>query len=88
MLFIIVIIAILQSRYIKNFISGPYDLSFSELDSIKDVSMADRYFVRVTGTKIVDTGAYETTIRKINGVETDRRLSGRFYALLIGPMKT
>jgi hypothetical protein len=42
-----------QSRYIQNFLMGPYDLGPADLDSIRDVSEAPRYFARVSSKAIV-----------------------------------
>ena len=44
-----------QSRYIQNFLMGPYDLGPADLDSIRDVSKTPRYFARVSGSKAIDT---------------------------------
>lgn len=73
-----------QLRYIQNFVMGPYDLGTAELDAIRDVSQAPRYFVRVIGSEAIDTGIQQITIRKRGGVETSRSVSGGYYALAVG----
>lgn len=80
----IVLFSIAQHRYITNFIMGPFDLGQPELDSISDVSTAPRYFARVTGSKAIDTGIQNITVRKRGGVETSRSVSGAYYALVVG----
>lgn len=73
-----------ERRYIRNFFMGPYELSAADLDAITDASDSPRYFVRVTGTKALDTGLQEITIRKRHGVETGRSVSAGYYALVVG----
>src|SRR5262247_3774246 len=76
--------AIAQSRYIKNFVSGPFDVAQAELDAIGDVSAAPHYFVKVTGSKAIETGIQQITARKRYGVETGRSVSAAFYVLVVG----
>lgn len=71
-----VLVGIGASRYFNNFISGPFALTGRELDSIDDVDDAPRYFARVTGSKVLDTG-----IREYNSNKT---VSASFYALVVG----
>src|SRR5690242_11063870 len=67
-----VLFALSQARYIKNFVGGPFDFGEPELDAIGDVSTAPRYFVKVTGSKAIETGIQQITTRKRAGVETGR----------------
>jgi hypothetical protein len=76
--------ALAQSRYIKNFVGGPFDFGQTELDAIGDVSTAPRYFVRVTGSKAIETGIQQISTRKRAGVETGRSVSAAFYVLVVG----
>jgi hypothetical protein len=76
--------AFAQSRYVLNFLGGPYDLAAAELDSIGFVSEAPRYFARVTGSEALDTGIQEITVTTQNGVETGRSVSANYYALVVG----
>ncbi|HEX7425414.1 MAG TPA: hypothetical protein VF311_16220 [Terriglobales bacterium] len=80
----VVLFAMAQHRYITNFLSGPFDLGQAELDSVDDISVAQRYFARVTGSKAVDTGIQEITVHKRGEVETSRSVSGVYYALVVG----
>ena len=73
-----------QYRYLSNFLMGPFVVAQTDLDSISDVSTADRYFVRVTGSKVVDTGIQQITTRKRAGVETSRSVSAAYYVLVVG----
>ena len=73
-----------QHRYINNFIRGPFDFGQAELDTIEDVSAAPRYFVRVTGSKLIDTGIQQIKAKKSGGVETSRSVSATYYALVVG----
>ena len=76
--------ALSQSRYIKNFVSGPFDFGQPELDAIGDVSTTPRYFVKVTGSKAIETGIQQITTRKRAGVETGRSVSAAYYVLVVG----
>jgi len=73
-----------QSRYIDNFIHGPFDVGPAELDEIKDVATTPHYFVHVRGSGVVDTGLEQIEIHKTRGVETSRSVAARFYLLNIG----
>ena len=79
-----VLFALVQSRYIKNFASGPFDVGQAELDAIGDVSTTPYYFVRVTGSKAIETGIQQITTRKRAGVETGRSVSAAYYVLVVG----
>jgi hypothetical protein len=80
----VVLLGIAQHRYIGNFLMGPFELGKPDLDSIADVSATPRYFARVTGSKVLDTGIQQITIRKTAGVETSRSVSAAYRALVIG----
>lgn len=73
-----------QKRYIENFISGPYSISLTELEQIRDVTETARCFVTVSGAKVIDTGMQEISIHKSAGVETSRSTSANYYALVVG----
>jgi hypothetical protein len=64
------------SRYFTNFFFGPFALTGRELDSIENVDDAPRYFARVTGTRVLDTG-----IREYN---SDNTATASYYALVVG----
>ena len=71
-------------RYLNNFVRGPFALEAAQLDSIRDVAVAPRYFVRVTGSRVIDTGIRQYTVETTSGVETNRSESGAYYALAVG----
>jgi len=79
-----VLLATSDGRYVHNFLRGPFELGMAELDSIGDVTTTSRYFARVSGSKIFDTGIREYTVHTTNGVETSRSESGAYYALAVG----
>lgn len=79
-----VLTAAAQQRYIYNFINGPFTLGADDLAQIHDVTTTPKYFVRVAGSKALDTGLERISVRKRNGVETSRSVSARYYALVMG----
>jgi hypothetical protein len=76
--------AISQQRYIHNFVKGPFEMSPSELASIKDITKNIRYFAEVAGTEAFDTGIEKISVESQNGVETSRSTTAKYYALVIG----
>src|SRR5713226_6828266 len=50
-----------NSRYVRNFVEGPYKLPPNELAQITDAETTPRYFVSVVGDKVLDTGIQEVT---------------------------
>lgn len=72
---------VLQSRYVQNFVLGPYETASEELDAIKDATSAPRYFVKVTAAKALPTGIQEISIQTRNGRETSRSVSAEYFAL-------
>jgi hypothetical protein len=79
-----VLLATADHRYIANFIRGPYPLARADLDSIRDITATPRYYARVAGDKVLDTGIRQYTVHTQNGVETSRTESGAYHALLLG----
>jgi hypothetical protein len=71
-------------RYIANFAGGPYALARVDLDSIRDVTATPRYYARVRGDRVIDTGIRQYTVRTQSGVETSREESGAYNAFAIG----
>ncbi len=71
-------------RYLANFVGGPYTLAQADLDSIRDVTATPRYYARVKGKRVVDTGLRQYTVHTQNGVETSREESSVYNALVIG----
>ncbi|MGE5802990.1 MAG: DUF6709 family protein [Gemmatimonadota bacterium] len=71
-------------RYVANFLRGPYQLQQADLDAINDVTLTPRYYARVKGERVIDTGLREYTVHTRSGVETDRAESGAYRALVFG----
>src|SRR5678815_5747923 len=80
----VVLLLLAQSRYIRNFFGGPYEMAEADLDGVGDLDAAPRVFVQVTGPQSIDTGVQQITVRKVNGVETGRSVSAAYYALVVG----
>jgi len=79
-----VLFAAAQHRYVRNFVMGPFEVGQPYLDSVTDVTTAPRYFVKVTGSRALDTGVQQVTIHKRGGVETSRSVSAAYFALVVG----
>src|SRR5213075_839615 len=79
-----VLAATSDHRYLANFVGGPYALTQADLDSIRDVTAAPRYYARVNGNRVRDTGLRQYTVHTQNGVETSREESSAYNALAIG----
>jgi hypothetical protein len=79
-----VVLATSDRRYIANFLTGPYPLAQVDLDSIRDVTLTPRYYARVAGDRVIDTGIRQYTIHTQNGIETSREESGAYNAFAIG----
>jgi hypothetical protein len=73
-----------NARYVRNFFLGPFHLSASDLAQISDADKTSRYFVSVTGDKVVDTGVQEVTTETNNGTEENKYVSAGYYALQVG----
>src|SRR2546430_12074058 len=56
-----VLLATSDHRYIANFMGGPYSLARADLDSIRDVTSTPRYYARVAGDRVLDTGIRQYT---------------------------
>jgi len=79
-----VLLATSDHRYIANFLRGPFTLAQADLDSIRDVALTPRYYARVAGDRVIDTGIRQYTIHTQNGIETSREESGAYNAFAIG----
>ncbi len=78
------LLATSDRRYINNFLHGPFTLGAVELDTIDDVETTPRYYARVSGSRVIDTGLREYSVRSSANVETSRSESGAYYALAVG----
>lgn len=79
-----VLLATSDHRYMANFFRGPYPLARADLDSIRDVTLTPRYYARVNGEKVIDTGIRQYTVHTKDGVETSRTAAGAYQALVLG----
>ncbi len=79
-----VLLATSDHRYIANFLRGPYTLAQADLDSIRDVTQTPRYYARVAGDRVIDTGIRQYTIHTQSGIETSREESGAYNAFAVG----
>src|SRR4029077_17209446 len=73
-----VAIAFFNTRYIANFVRGPFNIGAAELARMGDVTTAPHYFVRIAGTKAMDTGLQEVSVESQNGVETGRNVTANY----------
>lgn len=71
-------------RYVRNFFGGPYTTSAAELDKIFDANQAANFYIRVTGSKTIDTGIQQVTTTTRNGVKESERVTAGYFALLVG----
>ncbi len=73
-----------QQRFISNFVNGPFTLGADDLAQIKDVNTTPKYFVRVAGSRVIDTGVNRVIVKEENGVESRETTSARYYAIAMG----
>ena len=78
------LVATSDRRYINNFVRGPFTLGAAELDTIDDVETTPRYYARVSGSRVIDTGLREYSVKESANVQTSRTESGAYYALVVG----
>jgi hypothetical protein len=71
-------------RYARNFLAGPFSTAADELDKVSDPDRAEDFFIRVTGSKIVDTGIQQVTTTTNNGAKESERVTAEYFALLVG----
>ena len=69
--------------YLVDFFEGPYPMSESQLGALTHPETMQRNFVRVTGSKIVDTGLQQIEVSKDSGSEK-RTVTAGYYVLKTG----
>lgn len=79
-----VLIAFVNTRYIGNFVRGPFTMGASDLAQVGDASTAPHYFVKVAGSRAMDTGLQEVAVTTEDGVEKSRKVTSNYYALQVG----
>lgn len=72
--------AVAGRRYLYNFFKGPFDISNSQLVSLQQPDSQLRYFVKVQGEDLADTGVQEVERDSNTGSET---VKAKFSILLI-----
>jgi len=73
-----------NSRYVRNFVEGPFALQPSELGQLTDLETTPDYFVSVVGEKVIDTEIQEVTTTTRNGVKEGSHVSAGYFAFLVG----
>jgi hypothetical protein len=76
-------VAFLYKNYLVDFFEGPYPKSETELSRILSPNAIEHNFVRVAGSKIVDTGLQQVEVSKGYGTETQKVKAG-YYVLKTG----
>jgi len=79
-----ILIAGANYRYARNFFGGPFATSAEELDKVSDADQANNFFVRVTGSKTLNTGIQQITTTTRNGVKESERVTAGYFGLLVG----
>jgi hypothetical protein len=65
-------------RYLYNFVLGPFPIQTAELTAIQDPDAPQKYFVRVQGEKVFDTGMY------LEVQDSSKKRTAEFYAVKFG----
>jgi hypothetical protein len=81
---VMLLMLLTHTRYIHNFISGPFEVGADDLVGISSLDHFPKPFAHIRGTRVVDTGIQQITVHTTNGVETSREVSGHYYALQVG----
>ena len=68
------------SGYLANYFSGPYDIPHTQLAAAKSIDDFQRYWVKVTPEKMLDTHIDHITVNKRRGIETSRGVTGHYWA--------
>ena len=79
-----ILFLLVNVRYIRNFVQGPYRVQESYLAQITDANKAPRYFVTVVGDKVADTGVQEVSSDENTGPKADDPVTAGYYAFLTG----
>jgi hypothetical protein len=81
---IIVAIVLANTRYVRNFIEGPYVLEAHHLPYAAYVGEIADYFVTCTPDSMFESGLQEVTVTTRHGKETDQNVSARYYFAFLG----
>jgi hypothetical protein len=75
---------VVNGRYARNFIQGPFPAQPSDLMNIQNPDSASNYYISVKSDRVIDTGIQEITTTTENGVETGKYVSAGYYGLVVG----
>jgi hypothetical protein len=73
-----------NARYFRNVAHGPRKVAEDDLARIEDPEREPDYYVRVTGTRSVDTGIQHVIVSNENGREVSRTVDASFVGLRVG----
>lgn len=80
----IIVLIMMQMRYLTNYFKGAYAIKPVELGAVTDVEKLERYWVTLDADVIHETGFEEITVRKKHGVERSRSVSAAYFVARIG----
>jgi hypothetical protein len=73
-------VAALNTRYLYNFFFGPFTIDRETLLASDDASIPQKYFVKLSGDRVIDTGAQQVSRNTKTGSET---VTAAYMALLL-----
>jgi hypothetical protein len=73
-----------NSRYIRNFFSGPATMSTAQLNAANDVDRLPNVWVTLQADAVMATGMQQITVRKKHGVERSRSVSANYFVAKFG----
>jgi hypothetical protein len=79
-----VLILVFNTRYVKNFVFGPYAIHGNDLAQIANAETAAHYFISAPAEKVIDTGIQEVTTSTENGAKKDSSVTAGYYGVLVG----
>lgn len=81
---VLVLLVASNGAYVRGFLRGPRVVSDSDLARTNSPDGSASYYVRVTGTRSVNTGLQEVSVETQSGSEVSRKVSAAYYALEVG----
>ena len=76
-------VAALSSRYLLNFVTGPYDIPRDDVLNLTEPGTLQRYWVTIQGDETIDTGVQEVTTRTYAGAPIGESVTASYVALLL-----
>lgn len=82
----VVVMFAVTATYWLNFFAGPFDMSREEVAALPNAERLSRYYVRVPGDQIVNTGAHhvEKRVNERTKQVTEQRVTAEYAALAVG----